>query len=245
MWTLRVCRVNATGTTSTFPDVVLAQLTAPERLNAVPSLARERNIVVSSCESTKGDSGGPLVDVDGRIVGLTYASPTDQSAAFTYHIALDEIRKFMANVSREPILVVPDAWTTPPAWGMVDRRVLAAGEPNLNHFFLDLDGDTPASLIDEENYADLVGRQEFDAEFVAHYLPGQRLAFYDSDNDGTIDEIAVFRERLDSAALRFRLVDGQWRSDPNVELGWADASVFDDERLRAQFTELVDQVLAP
>jgi hypothetical protein len=99
---------------------------------------KNRKIILTSCNLGPGDSGGPLLDTDGQVIGVAYAianpDPNSLLAKLTYHIHVDELRRFAAQRPTEPLKAVPPS---PPAdWQ------LAGGKYKLDFLVPGLRSDT-------------------------------------------------------------------------------------------------------
>jgi hypothetical protein len=248
LWSLRQGSIAALGEAPRdLVDVLMPLLASSPvdrtQIEDMLSKAASREIVLSTCLANPGDSGGPLVDDAGNLIGVTFAIPSEAAEQkFTYHVALDEVREFVGGAERSRRLLVPDAWSLGPMFVVLDPRVVAGGAGRPTQYLLDLDGDTPQPLIDVQDFAALVGQRRFDAEIIVHYDRGP-TAFYDGDNDGTIDQILIYSGDPEVASQRFRLsAGGDWTLDPDVAVRWLDPSVLQDhalqrtlERLAAEF----------
>ncbi len=235
LWTLRSGVVSAAGIwPKDMIDYVMAGLVMTKsrdrrRLRELIAAQPRRKVVISSCSVNPGDSGGPLVDEQGRVIAVTFAMPGEDSggaasaAKFAYHVHLDELREFLKNRPDKPALYVPDP--LPPATlaavddldhdGVPDVLVFGmqpSGRPS--GLWLDLDQNSAPSVNEAvKRGADLdmaLWQRLWDYEFALHTLPQPR-AFYDTDDDGTIDVILLDSDRDGRADSELRLVDGQWK----------------------------------
>ena len=208
------------------------------------------DIILSSCRANSGDSGGPLVNNQGEVIGVTYAVP--RSAEFTYHVSLTELQNFVGNTSRKPTLIAPDVWALGHLVEIWEKDVLLAADGRNRQVLLDLDGDTPVELLETENFNELIGKRRFDLEVGVHYGRKRNSVFYDTDNDGEVDEILVYSNgsqpnpRLHStrsAELHYRRdPDGDWRIDTNVQVRWLDPSPLEERRLRTLLTKMKSRI---
>jgi S1-C subfamily serine protease len=89
-------------------------------------LDRDRvTVIVTDARISPGDSGGPLLNANGKLIGLTFATPANTSAGSVgWHIALPHLRNFVANLPPHPEGVPFDPWTA----GLPEATVL---EPEL------------------------------------------------------------------------------------------------------------------
>jgi len=187
-----------------------------------------RRVLISSCGLNPGDSGSPLVNADGEVIGVSFAIPgRDHSRGiqldkFAYHVHLEEVRAFLADRPKSPIIHVPELWPADTCTrtkdldgdGVQDAVVFTEGKhgPPVG-FALDLDGDSrPKSggLFSAGS-----SRRNWDFEFAVHYSPVRRT-FYDADNDGNIDLILCDADGDGKVDGEFRLTEDGWiRSDPS------------------------------
>jgi S1-C subfamily serine protease len=93
-----------------FPTDLSQYVATPSRQ---PSLTRARmSVIVSDTRISPGDSGGPLLNDRGELIGLTFATPQNVSAGSVgWHVALQHLQKFTANMPAAPEAVPFDAWT--------------------------------------------------------------------------------------------------------------------------------------
>jgi hypothetical protein len=245
LWTIRTGEVGALGESPR--DLVNLRLpllasTATERdqIEEMIRLARPRRIVLSTCMSNPGDSGGPLVDERSHFIGVTFGIPSDPAESkFSYHVALSEVRSFLADASRDPILLVPEMWDIGPRVGLLNAQILVAGTETPGQFFLDLDADTPEAVIEQLDFRKLIGERRFDAEVALHFGMLQRIAFYDGDGDGQIELILVDDDEDGAADHRYeRTKDGEWRV-VDRESTWLDPDIIESRRLRSRFKDLL------
>lgn len=247
LWSLRQGTVSGLGESpGDLVNVLLPLLaSSPVESAQIEEMLRSsdsQDIVLSTCLANAGDSGGPLVDETGDLIGVTFGIPgAAGEQKFTYHVALNEVLEFLDQAGRTRRLLAPDAWNVGPMFTFLDPRVLAGGVDRPTQFMLDLDRDTPGQLIEDQDFAELVGRQQFDAEVVLHY--GARpTAFYDTDNDGTIDDILIYSDSLEVAAYRFQLVSGEeWRINADVSFQWLDPSVLQDRSLQRTLKRMTQE----
>jgi S1-C subfamily serine protease len=229
LWTYRDGRVSALGQSPhDIVNVLLPLLgtegeereQAEDMLDALQTF----DIVLSSCLANPGDSGGPLVDKSGRLIGVTFAIPSNPSEQkFTYHIALSEVRAFLDDAEETPILLIPDAWQIGPLLKIVQRNVLVGGGPGWQQILLDVDMDTPVELLEQGDFNKLVEGRRFDAELALHGYRNRRFAFYDTDNNGEMNLVLVDQDEDEAADLRYRLdVQGRWHLDADINTKWLD-----------------------
>lgn len=69
-------------------------------------------VIVTDMNISGGDAGGPLVNRKGELMGLTFATPTNQaSGPVGWHIALKHLRSMVTAFPTQPEGVPFDAWT--------------------------------------------------------------------------------------------------------------------------------------
>jgi len=249
LWTLRQGDVAALGEAPR--DLVnlalpLLAFTGAERRQFDEQLARigSREIVLSSCLANPGDSGGPLVDEKGRLIGLTFGGPGEATESkFTYHVALSEVKGFLAEAGDEPMLLLPDAWELGPMIQLLDPQVLVAGAETPTQFLIDLDGDTPKKPIKDNDLAALAGERQFDAELILHFSGSHRIAFYDLDDTAGIESILLDYDEDDAADRLYRLTpSGTWEVHDDVNLDWIDMAALQRANLDKQFVKLLKKI---
>jgi S1-C subfamily serine protease len=224
LWSMRPGQVASVGQ---FPgdlvNVVMRKLapSAAERdqvtqeLKAVPS----RRIVLTSARANHGDSGGPLVDEQGNVIGVTFGGPAEaEDATFTYHVHLDELKAFLANVPAQPQFLRPDPWALGSHVELRDldgdRRAdaLLAGEENPDTFLIDVTNATPAALAVRSAIGQLVSSRKWHFNLGFSIADGEVATFYDTDDDGAVDLILTGGARDRTATGRFiRDAAGRWQ----------------------------------
>jgi S1-C subfamily serine protease len=233
LWSLREGRVAKVGRMpQDLVDMMVKMLAVAENRRAE---AREQmlalpevKIVLTTCAGNPGDSGSPLLDGSGRLLGITYAIPSDvRMDKFVYHVHVDEIRSFL---EREPEKgpAIPDAWRLGPVAslsksspGATQHDVIVAGTRRPEQVLIDVDGDTKD--LRPDNLVEHVKRKTFDAEAVFHFLGDRRIAFYDTNNDGTFNLILIDNDDDPEADIRFRHAKGRWWVRIDVAMDWLKA----------------------
>jgi len=210
-----------------------------------------QDIVFTTCGSSYGDSGGPLVNLAGELIGVTCAIPSEiAEQKFTYHVDVHHVRELLDRnrpfAGRSPRIYGPDAyrllgpWLDLPQSHVIASRTHKNAVPN--QFLLDLDGDSPAELVERGDFVMLVDNRQFDAEMAVHHLPDRSIVFYDTDNDGAMDDVLVYEEEA-RAALRFRLDPAHaWRLADDLNVPWLDPSLLEKSRLKRELARIQKEV---
>ncbi len=100
------------------------------------------------------------------------------------------------------------------------KDLLLLGEESPVQIFLDLDDDTPLTLLQPEKIQDLIADRSFDAEIVVHFLPDRRIAYYDIDNDGNFDQALVDRNRDQVVDQTYVRTDEGWTEKLGQQKPW-------------------------
>ncbi len=80
--------------------------------NPTPSAIRRgtMSVLVTDCPISSGDSGGPLLNMNGDLIGITFATPTNLSGGATgYHLDTETVRDFLDKSWNEAGIPV-DIW---------------------------------------------------------------------------------------------------------------------------------------
>lgn len=124
-WAIKKCSVNAVGTFENFASAVFAKQREDGRSDEELAKAKEEldkaskekgKQVQTDCNVLPGDSGGPLVDGEtGELVGLNVAIRPATAGFATlgsvaFHVHIDEINDFLAEVPEAPQANLPDPW---------------------------------------------------------------------------------------------------------------------------------------
>lgn len=275
-WSVRSGEIVGVGT---FPhdliDTVMPQfqLTDSGKKSFEETLQKSprRKIVTSTCGINPGDSGGPLLNSKGELIAVNFAVPKVDTQKkvnfdkFTYHVHLDEVKKFAANKPEKPEVFRPNCWAPATLSRLLDTdldgeletwlfAMSEKEEPTGMNF--DLDGDTPKSFV--ENFkAKKANRGNFDFEVAYVKVPNFRM-FYDRDNDGDMDMIltdtngdglsnlTIAKELrstsnfaiFNSGAAKKEISKG-WHKVDSKSQKMLDSSLFVDEKLRSRFDQLV------
>jgi S1-C subfamily serine protease len=222
LWTFRPCQVASIGTwPKDLVNLVLPRLAA---VGAAKTAADEfvasepgHKILLTSAQANPGDSGGPVLDASGALIGVTFAGPGNTAEdKFTYHVHLDEVRKFLANVPRDGMLLVPDPWDLPARVELRDLDgngkpdVLVAGTENPEVLVFDVDEDSSLSN-GRSRVARLVREKQWDFEFALDLRGGGYTSYYDTDNDGAHDLVLVTDENSLASKGQFLMATAKKR----------------------------------
>jgi hypothetical protein len=255
LWTMRSGQVSAAGRMPRdIVDLLMRRLRSQGRERPDPdagSLPDGQQIILTSAAANPGDSGSPVVDEQGRVIAVTFAGPANPALAkFAYHIHLDEVTRFMAGVPSTPILDLPDAWQLGPAVALEDidgdgrADVLVAGTDRPEQLLFDLDNDTPAAAT--KDTAALVRSRKWDFEMALRVAESEPTssAFYDTNNDGSVDLIHTISDEDAKVNWRFtRAPGGQWKVERNVSITLG-AAALSDARLAERFAMLIKRLQA-
>jgi serine protease Do len=263
LWTIRKGGVVSQGT---FPDELMkalqTRLTARGKTSgqaAPPSVASSEpktKIVLTNCNVNHGDSGGPLLNANGELIGVTFGMPSIESAAgsssvISYHIHLDEVRRFLADLPKEPAVDVPDPW--PPGLFSKMRDEDGDGVPGTLEFsateggqvcglMLDLNQATAVTLKPAE-LPDAAANHTWQFQFALSIKPTLR-AFYATSGSGRIDLILNGRESDLMATGGLRLVDGKWTPLKPQRQKLLDSELFSNATQRLRFTRIMNKLMS-
>ena len=257
LWTYRTGQISGIGEGPrdlVGPLMERLAISGPQRVEVEQRLAKEPSfkLLLSSTGAGPGDSGGPLLDSTGAVIGVTRAVTADtRQAKFTYHIHLDEVRLFLKNPSREPIVAVPSPWAFGPRAALQDVDgngtfdALMGGESSPEVILFDLDNDTPRQLTaGEAGLDELVGQRKWDFELAIDVRGTGYDVFYDTDNDGAIDLVLTTDEARPTAKDRVtRDSAGKWRVERVADgQPLLSPSNFKDRTLARRMTELTPAI---
>jgi hypothetical protein len=167
------------------------------------------------------------VNAKGQVIGVSFAIPKSGESRdvhldkFSYHVHCDELRAFLADRPRVPPIRVPDPWPQGAyvrladldADGVPDALVLAMEKSGpATGLLLDLNHSTDTKKVGA--ILDEFSKKDWRFQFAIHLDP-VRHAFYDTDNDGSIDLILSERHSNGVVDEEYQLVDGTWRYRPN------------------------------
>ena len=263
LWTIRKGGVVSQGK---FPDELMTAVqtrlsSRGKTAGAVETATVAANqpklkVLITNCNVNHGDSGGPLLNTNGELIGVTFGMPSVESAAgsssvISYHIHLDEVRNFLADLPKQPSVDVPDPW--PPGLFSKMRDEDGDGIPDTLEFsatdggqvcglLLDLNQATAASLKPAE-LADAAADHAWQFQFALSIKPTLR-AFYATTSSGKIDLILTGRESDLMATGGFRLVDGKWTALKPQRQKLLDPSNFSSPTQRERFTRIMNKLMS-
>ena len=165
-----------------------------------------------------------------------------------------------ARVERPPTVPAagapPDAWDLGPevrlarvddagAWSMLVAR--EDGPTGATNVLIDLDDKGVDVAPTKEGLAKVVSERAFRAELAIRIEPATRrvLVWYDTDHDGTFDEVLIDADGDLRAEERFRLVQGAWVHEVGIDrplLGTGELVWIGDDDLRAKIVERLHAV---
>jgi hypothetical protein len=217
----------------------LSQFAAGAAIDKVEIERTRTAVIVSDARITSGDSGGPLLNGRGELVALTFASSSNLSAgSIGLHIALENLRSFLAELPSQPEGVPLDAWTAGLPASAVLEPELADGDrdgriDSLRYYHVSSRQEDSSNALTEPlavtvfvDFAQKVERAEDPLDRVPKGLWGMEergrfqfdlflltradgiTAVGYADSGGVVDEIRVGRSRENSA----RVI---WRRDQN------------------------------
>jgi S1-C subfamily serine protease len=178
--------------------------------------------IQTTCSLNGGDSGGPLVNAWGEVVGLNH-SLRFGGGTLAFHVHVAEIREFLADVSLDPVAVVPDPFCDGgtditledyDGDGVAESAVTAGlsfadGSPSaLAAYLFDIDEDDRKSKPSAE--------RPFDADIAIMLKGGDAYAFYDQNADGAFDLLVRDKKADGRPELSFELDHGKAVPDPSL-----------------------------
>jgi serine protease Do len=263
LWTIRKGGVVSQGK---FPDELMnavqsrlrnrGKTAAASDAATVASTEPKMKVLITNCNVNHGDSGGPLLNANGELIGVTFGMPSVESAAgsssvISYHIHVDEVRRFLADLPKEPSIDVPDPW--PPSLyskmrdedgdGIPDTLEFSATEGGqVSGLMLDLNQATAAGLKPAELGA-AAANHTWQFQFALSIKPSLR-AFYATTASGKIDLILTGRESDLMATGGLRLVDGKWTALKPQRQKLLDASYFSSSTQSQRFTRIMNKLMS-
>ena len=265
LWTVRTGIISSAGVwPRDMIDIVITRLARTssqdkKRLRDLLAKSPSRRVLISNCGINPGDSGGPLLDEDGNLVAVTFAIPSARApgiasaAKFAYHVHLSEVKAFLADRPRTPLVHVPSP--LPPAAmaktsdldrdGVVDTLIFGVkGQKQATGLLVDLDQDSAAKMQEATSEGRKLTLTEitrlWDYEFALH--PGSPIrAFYDTDHDGRMDLILIDADRDKMADGQLQFTDGTWHYRTVKNQPILDKSLISDPEQRKRFVAIALQ----
>ncbi len=210
-------------------------------------------VIQSSCEILPGDSGGPLVNAQGELVGLNAFSNKDGKTGglLSFHVHLDEVKKFAADYPKKAERQLPDPWTEGGGDvalddvdfdGDVDTMVLKGRQPCVfcpresEAVFIDVDESSFKGKRDLPKVEKIYADKSFDAELVFLRVKTNGFIWYDTDNDGKFDLLLYDEGVNGSIDAAYQVgADGDLTPDAALRVGRAvRGSAFKDAALAAR-----------
>ena len=255
LWTVREGEVSGQAVwPKERSDVLLAALSATpddrQKISQVLAHAPQRKVVISSCGLNPGDSGGPLVDGEGRLIAVSFAVPWNDVPGtnldkFSYHVHLDEVKRFMIQRPNEPEVMVPDPYPVGRYYKAIDLD--GDGKPDALVFGMSAQSPPTGALVklkSDDSVKSLIASivspgaaSKWHFEFAWQAIPLPRT-FYDTHGGGTIDLVLTDINGDGKAESVLRLVDGKWKPEPAADRPMFDAAYFTDKALAKRFTDL-------
>ena len=221
LWTYRSGEISAIGYSPKDMVNVLMPMLAASKANQESarqflSQSDSEKILLTSAVANPGDSGGPVVNSDNKLIAITFAVPAAVGEkAFSYHIHVDEVRKFLADIPTSTTFVIPDMWDIGPQIRLLDLDgdgkpdVLVSGTSDAEELMFDLSNQTSTLLTQADHLGGLIEQQSWHCDFAIRLT--DRVAFYDRDGDGQIDMIVQGSANTPTLAdSRFVLAEGRW-----------------------------------
>ncbi|MEZ4228184.1 MAG: serine protease [Polyangiaceae bacterium] len=218
-------------------------------------------VIQSSCEILPGDSGGPLVNAQGELVGLNAFSNKDSKTGglLSFHVHLDEVKKFAAAYPAKPERLLPDPWREGGGDvalddvdfdGSVDTMVLHGRQPCVfcpresEAVFVDLDEDSFKGKAALPKVEDIYEKKAFDAELMFLRVKSNSFIWYDTDNDGSFDLLLYDAGTTGSIDAAYDIDQGGDLTSVGVKrLGRAvRGSAFDDKALSERMLRIAGTV---
>lgn len=130
------------------------------------------------------------------------------------------------------------------AYEGTDRAAVAVLDGGRAMVMVDLDKNTFKGKKAKKSVVEVVGANEFDAEFVFIFDGAVSWAYYDTNNDGTFDEVWVgLAPNAHKPRHRFKIGDEVVREDPEAEVTMFETSMFKNKRLRQSFKKLRGEIV--
>jgi S1-C subfamily serine protease len=264
LWTIREGRVTGAGkwpgdqTLEVIRRMPIVGAREADRRRLADEYAKlsQVSILVSNCGVNFGDSGGPLVNAQGELIGVTFGMPSPEASggaatSFAYHVRLDEVRSFLADRPKEPLLYLPDPWATDDFVSLVDldhdgiAETLAFGPgpgETLTALLMDLSDPKLAKPV-TMSAGDIANKRAWHFQFALQSAPTE-CAFYDTNNAGRINLILLrnINGTSNKADHILRLVDGKWKHEAGRGETLVDPSRFTSQAIRERLQKIFESI---
>ena len=218
----------------------------------------DQKVTVSTCGINPGDSGGPLIDVNGRLIAVTYAIPTETKfKEFGYHVHLDEIRVFLndnnwpAEPQSQPPSSLPRYETIAlnfdeQKFPFYRAKLTKSKDPFVATYF-DIDGE-PVARMDASQATKLTEVEFWDqlgVEWCVTWAPTPTY-FFDCDRDGKYELVFIVADTDGDEVLKFEKRKEEWkvtRATPDFLNENADQIVFDRVEFQKRFQVMRHRLL--
>jgi hypothetical protein len=153
----------------------------------------------------------------------------------------------LTDIPKDPMFLRPDPWALGPRVELADvdrdgkADVLFAGHTEPETMLFDLDNDTSPALV--KDTAQLVASKKWDFEVGLNTGEGAPAAFYDTDNDGTVDLILTGHVEGGMVDGRFvRTAAGKWTYEGGLKLPLLSGRYLKSPELAARADRLIRAV---
>ena len=154
--------------------------------------APKQEVLYSTCGLNPGDSGGPLLNVEGELIAVNFAIPSEiRDDKFSFHVHLSEVKTFIAEKPDTALVEKPNSeadWDSFEVGDLtndgVSDTIVLESESGWG-FLVDLDEDSDGRRIGKATSLEDV-TEIWDAEFAVYVRDGIEC-FYDTDGDGEFD----------------------------------------------------------
>ena len=256
LWAIKGGEISATGALSGHTALQLDDSSdgfEREMLSKIKAQIDKRGRVIqSTAKILPGDSGGPLVSSSSEIVGVNAFGRIDRVSGqwLSFHIHLEEVRAFMAEIPERPLDFIPDPWDMPNATAQfadVDldgtNETLVAAAPVFAGglaIFLDLDQTTLRKGQSGPAWDQLMESKAFDAELVTLADRDTRHFWYDTNNDGHFDVYMLDADNDGRVDQAYRVSpDGSAEADDSLRVeNGLDGRLFESGALRDRFARI-------
>ncbi len=214
-------------------------------------------VIQSTCSILPGDSGGPLLNARGELIGLNVFTNSDRKTGglLSFHVHLNELRKFAKERPKQPRQLLPDPWLEgggdlsyedADLDGSVDVLMMQGRKPcafcprQSTAVFFDADQNSFKTQSKLPDLNDVFDNRDFDAEAVYLQLERNVLIWYDTDNDGKFDALLYDEGTRGLTKAGYKISeDGQLsRHDAWTNTKPFQAGLFADKALHERFARI-------